>query len=229
MTKSISSLFLLFILFSGLVLVILPSVAFSQTENGDVEFTLELINNYTNETTTTTIPSYPAENNTIKVTIKNKGASYYNLRFKGQNESEWNYYPIDPTSGSGRHGYNLYDAYSNSVPYEASNSSYTVITLPSGYFQRFQVGDEVEVQIQALFGEFQSVIYGYSAPGGATYDFWFEGTINDWSGTQAVTFEENTLIPEFPSWTLLPILIVITSIVMLYKKQISKTTLLGTS
>ena len=233
MMKSISSSFLIFCLFCGLVLVVVPIVAFSQTEATVIEFDLVFIDNsydvpekteshtnsYTNETTTTTIPGYRVENKTIEVTIKNEGASYYNFRFKAHNENEWNYYPKDPTSA---HKYNTYNSYSNSPPYEASNSSYTVITLPSGHFQNVQVGDEVDVQVQALFGDYETFIYGFSAPGGATYDFIFQGTVSDWSNTQTVTFEENAVIPEFPSWLILPLILTITMFSIIVKRNLHR-------
>ena len=112
MMKSSGSLFLLFILVTGLCLVVLPRATFSQTENSVIEFTLDFED---------------SPDKTITATIKNNlNASYYNFRFKMHNETEWNYYPINPTSFS---GYNTYDAYSNSVPSQASNSDYTTVTL----------------------------------------------------------------------------------------------------
>ena len=141
---------------------------------------------YTNETTTTTVPGYHVENKTVEATIKNNlGASYYNFRYKGHYEEEWSYYPSDPDSFG---GYNHYDAYS--VPCQASTSDYTVISL---YFlpESVPVGGEIDVQVQALFGDYRAVPYGHFFPLPApTYDFYFEGTTSGWSETKTLTIED---------------------------------------
>lgn len=143
---------------------------------------------YTNETTTTTIPGYHVENKTIQAAIKNNiGVSYYNFRYKGHYEKEWRYYPFDPNSSL---PYFLSDSYS--VPYKASTSSYTVAALPSYFFKDVPEGGEVDVQVQALFGDFRAVPYGHVLPLPApTYDFYFEGTTSDWSNTQTITVGES--------------------------------------
>ena len=177
---------------------------------------------YVSGVSTSSVPEFTLEyvNNSIEATIKNNlGASYYNLRFKGQNENEWRYYPHDPASFA---GYNHYNGYANSIPCQASNSSYTVVTLPSSFFQNFPIGGDVDVQVQALFGPYQIVPYGASAPGGFTYDFYFEGTVSDWSNTQTFSFAENAVIPEFPSWTILPIILTITLFSVIIKGKMSK-------
>ena len=140
---------------------------------------------YTNETTTTTIPGYHVENKTIEATIKNNiDASYYNFRYKGRYTDEWNYYPFKPSSS----GYTFPDAFY--VPYKASNSSYTVAALPSYFFKDIRVGSEVDVQMQALFGDFRAEPFGHLLPIEPTYDFYFEGTTSDWSETQTITIGE---------------------------------------
>jgi hypothetical protein len=157
---------------------------------------------YTNETITTTIPGRHVENKTIEATINNIGASYYNFRYKGyyENENEWRYHPFSPSSL----GYMLPDAYS--VPYKASTSSYTVAALPSYFFKDISEGGEVDVQVQALFGDFRAVLYGPGIPpkSGPTYDFYFEGTTSDWSSTQTIQIGESqaaTLSPVTPTPT----------------------------
>ena len=181
MIKSIYSLFLLLFVFTGQCLAVLPTVGFSQTEDV-VDFTLDF------------------GENSIVITIKNDlGASYYNLRFKIHNENEENYYPIDPTSAS---GYNTYNSYNNSVPYEASNSDFTIITLSLYKFQDLSVGCKAEVHIQALIGDYKEVVYGFSAPL-PTYDYYFEGKISDWSSTQTVEYklENEVSAPSVPEFT----------------------------
>lgn len=148
------------------------------------------IDSYTGKTITTTIPGYHVENKTIEATIKNNiGASYYNFRYKGHYAEEWSYYPFIPSSNN----YSLPDAFS--VPYQASTSSYTVASLPSYFFQSISADGQVDVQVQALFGNFRAVPYGHimPIPGGPTYDFYFEGTTSDWSNTQTVTVGENSI------------------------------------
>jgi hypothetical protein len=143
---------------------------------------------YTNEKTTTTTPGYHVENKTIQATINNNlSASYYNFRYKGRYEDEWSYYPFDPNASL---AYMLPDAYA--VPYKPSTSDYTVAALPSYYFEDIPENGEVDVQVQALFGDFRAVPYVHLFPLPApTYDFYFEGTTSDWSNTQTVTIGES--------------------------------------
>jgi hypothetical protein len=155
---------------------------------------------YTNETITTTIPGYHVENKTIQATINNNiGASYYNFRYKGHYENEWRYYPFDPNRSL---PYFLSDSYS--VPYQASTSSYTVAALPSYFFKDIRVGGEVDVQVQALFGDFRAEPFGHIGLPAPTYDFYFEGTISDWSDTQTVTIGESQTPTPSPAATPTP-------------------------
>jgi hypothetical protein len=112
-------------------------------------------------------------------------ASYYNLRYKGNYTDKWNYYPFDPDS---IFGYSLPDAYY--VPYKASDSSYTVAALPSYFFKDVPEGGQVDVQVQALFGDFDADPWGHLFLPEPTYDFDFTGTTSDWSETQTITFGE---------------------------------------
>ena len=149
--------------------------------------TTSTIDPYTNETITTTIPGRHVENKTVEATIiNNMGASYYNFRYKGHYENEWRYYPFNPNSSL---PYFLSDSYS--VPYEASNSTYTVAALPSYFFKDIQVGGEVDVQVQALFGDFRAEPFGHILPIEPTYDFYFEGTTSGWSETQIIEIAES--------------------------------------
>jgi hypothetical protein len=137
---------------------------------------------YTNKTTTTTIPGYHVENKTLQATIKNNiGASYYNFRYKGHYSEEWSYYPFDPASSR---GYNFYDAFS--VPCQASGSDYTVISL-TFLPKSIPEGGQVDIQVQALFGDFDAETFGHLLPIEPTYDFRFNGTTSAWSNTQTVT------------------------------------------
>jgi hypothetical protein len=137
--------------------------------------------------------------NTIQAEIRNNiGASYYNFRYKGryENENEWRYHPFSPSAL----GYMLPDAFS--VPYQASTSDYTVAALPSYFFKDITVGGEVDVQVQALFGDFRAEPYVHITPvGGPTYDFYFEGTASDWSNTQTIKIGETQSATPSPSTT----------------------------
>ena len=199
--KSPLSAFLATILIAGLISASAIRFGTVHAQQSVPEFTLEYvdysydippkttttINPYTNETTTTTIPGRHVENKTIQATINNNiGASYYNFRYKGHYEKEWSYYPFDPDS---RFGYSLPDAFY--VPYKASNSSYTVAFLRSYFFKDVPEGGEVDVQVQALFGDFDAEPWGHLLPIEPTYDFDFTGTTSDWSETQTITFGES--------------------------------------
>ena len=212
MSKFATLLLIAVLAVSGLIMV---SSAFAQstTKPSVPEFTLKYVDYsydvppktttstdpYTNETITTTIPGSHVENKTVEVTINNNiGASYFNFRFKGryENENEWRYHPFSPSAL----GYMLPDAYS--VPYKASTSSYTVAALPAYFFKDISEGGEVDVQVQALFGDFRAEPYGPGIPPktGPTYDFYFEGTTSDWSSTQTITIGEGQT-PTSPSLT----------------------------
>ena len=142
-----------------------PSEIPSISEQSVPEFTLKFVDN------------------TVQAKIKNNiGASYYNFRFKRSYTNEWRYHPFSPSDSL---GYMLPDAFR--VPCEASTSDYTVASLPSYFFKDVTEGDGIDVEVQALFGDFRAVPYVNLAPvGGPTYDFYFEGTTSDWSNTQTI-------------------------------------------
>jgi hypothetical protein len=155
---------------------------------------------YTNETITTTIPGYHVENKTVEATINNNiGASYYNFRYKGSYTDKWNYYPFDPNASL---PYFLSD--SCSVPYKASTSSYTVAALPPYFFKDVPEGGKVDVQVQALFGDFRAEPFGHIGLPFPTYDFYFEGTKSDWSNTQTLTISGNQTPTSSPTPTSTP-------------------------
>jgi hypothetical protein len=195
--RAISLLFIIILAVSSLIVIETVAALASIPKPSVPEFTLEYVDAsyevpptttsttdpYTNKTTTTTIPGYHVENKTIQATIANNiGASYYNFRYKGHYTDKWNYYPFSPSSS----GYSLGDTFS--VPYKASTSSYTVAALPAYFFQSIPAGGEVDVQVQALFGNFDAIPYGHIIDvGGPTYDFIFKGETSDWSNTQTIT------------------------------------------
>ncbi len=187
--KSLPSAFLAATLISILILVVVRfgTVQASTGDNGIPkpsvpDFTLKYVDK------------------TIEATINNNlGASYYNFRYKGHYAEEWSYYPFNPDS---RFGYSLPDAFY--VPYKASNSSYTVAALPSHFFKDVPEGGQVDVQVQALFGDFDADPWGHLLPIEPTYDFDFTGTISDWSETQTITFGEGQTPTPSPTSTPTP-------------------------
>lgn len=195
---------------SGILIILLIALAASlvsakpseaQLNTSVPEFTLRVVDNsydvaptpiastdpYTNITTTITAPGYHVENITLEAVIKNNGASHFNFRYKPHYSDQWSYFPFNPDIES---GYNFYDAFS--VPYPASTTEYTLITvdfLPKSIAEN----GKVDVQVQGLFGDFSAVPYGHMIDvGGPTYDFYFEGQASGWSGTQTVTYSGNS-------------------------------------
>jgi hypothetical protein len=210
--KVLAATFIIALLLSALAVAVLFGIVHAKPSVP--EFTLQYVDYsydvpptttsttdpYTNETITTAIPGYHVENKTIQATINNNiGASYYNFRYKGRYEDEWRYHPFR----NGSLGYMLPDAFY--VPYQASTSDYTVAALPSYFFKDIPVGGEVDVQVQALFGDFRAEPYVHITPvGGPTYDFYFEGTTSDWSKTQTIKIGEIQLPTPSPATTPTP-------------------------
>lgn len=147
---------------------------------------------YTGETANTTVPGYHVENKTVDVTIKNpSGATYYNFRWKGTFENEWQYSPYNPNRGN--LAYFIPDGYS--VPFQASKSAYSTFAL-NFLPKSITPGGSIDVQVQALYGSFRAEPYVHAGWVGApTYDFYFEGETSDWSNTQTITIPESNTSP----------------------------------
>jgi hypothetical protein len=199
MSKSLAVLLLFALLSSSFIISGL--VCASTPKPSVPEFTLSYVDHsydvppkpssstdpYTGDTITTTIPGYHVKNITIDANITNSGASYYNFRYKGHYEDDWSYYPFNPIYGL---DYFLPDAHG--VPFHASTSSHTVLSL---YFlPDIPVNGKLDIQVQALFGDFRAVPYVHlgGVPGGPTYDFYWEGEASNWSNTQTITIDKNT-------------------------------------
>jgi hypothetical protein len=183
---------------------------------------------YTGQVTSSTTPGYRVENITIDATITNPpGATYYNFRWKGSYDDTWQYSPYGPASGG---NYMVPDAYA--VPFKASNSAKTVLSLYFIHPEDITPGGSIDVQVQALYGDFLAVPYVHIMPvGGPTYDFYFEGQTSDWSSTQTYTREGNTpaltptpqpTIPEFPIIAILPLFAAVLLAAVLIRKHTSK-------
>jgi hypothetical protein len=214
-TKKVS--LLLMVLLAVFNLIILQNALAQSDSNLSVpEFSLKFVDNsynvaptvtfstdpYTNKTTTTMVPGYNVENKTVEAEIKNNvGASYYNFRYKGHYTEQWSYEPFNSEAGS--NAYTLADSYS--VPFKASNSANTTISL---YFipKSIAPNGQIDIQIQALYGNFDAIPYGHimPLPGGPTYDFYFRGETSDWSNTQTIVLGQNSVSNDSPNPTIAP-------------------------
>lgn len=175
--------------------------------------TTSTTNPYNNKTTTITAPSYYVQNITIDLTIVNQAfpstidgnKSYilYNVRMKGHFAENWKY---------------PYGMFANDQSPHQSNSTYTVISFPTGTYSS---GDEIDFQVQA------TLAYGYLHYLGNTpvqsYDY-YAVSVSDWSPTQTFTMPPNTPSPSVPelSWLLIvPLLLSVlsTAVVLRYRKN----------
>jgi hypothetical protein len=117
-----------------------------------------------------------------------------------------------------------------------SDSKTTVIALPS-YPSQYLFGHPshplsnisvLDFQLQAETGFYLEKYVQGQMPGALLEtDGYWETTFNksetsDWSSTQTVNLSEYTTIPEFPSWTILPLLIVATLIGVTVRNKIGK-------
>ena len=153
-------------------------------------------NSYNNQTTTTTIPGYHVQKDTIDLTIKNQpypssingNKSYllFYVRQRGHYGGNWTY---------------PYDHAINSYPRQ-SDSDYTVLSLPTSYrvatpygenMQYLKAGDEIDFQVMAILA------YGYNYSLSAViplYSYNYESVAaSDWSSTQTFTIPEPSSSP----------------------------------
>jgi hypothetical protein len=163
------------------------------------------------------VPEFTAKvvDNTLEVTIKNQPLTpyengsypslYYMFKYKDHNE---------------RVGFEYYDPVYFVLPstyggyYKASDSDFTVVSL-SLEGRQFP-SEQIDVQVIALVGN----QYPTDMQGGTVYGF--DGVVGSWSDIQTVTFEENADIPEFPSWIILPLFLIATFVVILYRNKLRK-------
>ena len=136
---------------------------------------------YTGETITTTIPGYRVENKSLVATIKNPiGVDAYNFRWKPHDDSCWYYRPFNteadktpPLSTSGSSG----------PPPYASSSEYTVLSVIS---LNHISNPSLDVQVQALYGEYRAVHNSPIQIEGDYYDYYFDGQASYWSHTETI-------------------------------------------
>jgi hypothetical protein len=189
-----------------ILLLVASSITFVSTVSGQslkpvvTEFSLQYVDNsydvppsykftkdlYTGETITTTIPGYRVDNKSIVATIKNPtGVDAYNFRWKPHKESRWYYQPFNtednqtpPLTASDTGG----------PPAYASDSEYTVISVIS---LNHISTTSVDIQVQALYGEYRAEHFSHVQIEGDFYDFYFDGQASYWSDTQTITISDD--------------------------------------
>lgn len=188
-------------------------------------------------------------NNSIEITIVNQPffysnySLYYNIRAKPHFADNWTEaYSLRNFPSVYNESMGPYALYIEFSPLQ-STSNFTIVTFPAnGDIQRYLSGDEnidggyhtflydvptggqIDFQVEALVGHASQrwviehplfpIYGGYSTPAVA-YDM-----ASDWSNTQTIII--GSTIPEFSSWTLLPLLIFVTllvSTVCYYKRK----------
>lgn len=148
------------------------------------------------------IPEFTVEYkqyNPIVITIKNQlndshtdeygdyTGLHYMVRFKEHSEEEWNYYPVNTSA-----------VYFNRPVYPASNSTYTIISLPLSLFESYKPQPlpssttlkfpVIGFQVKALYG---STFVFYDS--NKTYYSYIgsDSDVSEWSSAQVISLPEN--------------------------------------
>lgn len=199
-------LLVLILTISGLVA--LEGISCETTTPETPEFTVQYVNHsydiapqstvnpFTGETVVTQEGGH-FDNWTIEVKITNQQFTaykiengnftnlYYTLRFKGDYQDKWEYYPADPTKGkadpSSPFDYGVRDA--GFIP--TSASEFTVVALPTWRIGDIPEKGRVDIQVKALIGYDNKQVWG---PSNYSYlSYYFEGQSSDWTATQVLT------------------------------------------
>jgi hypothetical protein len=232
-SKCLSILLIVFLVGSSYIMI---EPAFAQSIPKP-EFTLRYVDNsydvaptttsstdpYTGNITTRTVPGRHVSEKMIEVTIKNNlSASYYGLRYKGHYSDSWTYFPYN-----GPNDHNIMDGFFPPA-FQASNSSYTVGFLYLEWLpQPIPEGAPIDVQVQALFGNFDVTPYGHAIyVGGPTYDAIFKGTSSDWNNTQTITIPAPSTspiptptVPELSWLAVIPLIVSVLFIAMVFRHR----------
>jgi hypothetical protein len=174
------------------------------------------IDQYTGEVTVITTPGYHVDNRTIEVVIKNQRFTpytdaddneiklYYKIQLKGHFGEDW-----EEASGN----------------IEQSSSNFTVFSIAADYPN----GSQIDFQVKAILGHYYTA---FSPPGHAIafpYGAFQVDEDSGWSNTQTLALIFNDDIPEFPSWTILPLLVTATLAALTYRKRMHNTRQSGRS
>jgi len=205
-TKNFTLILILLLAVSSLAVV--SSVSGQSLKPVVTEFSLQYVDNshdvppeyeytkdlYTGETITTTIPGYRVDNKSIVATIKNpSGVDAFNFRWKSHDDSSWHYHPFNteedqtpPLSASGAGG----------PPAYASDSEYTVVTV---FPVNRLYAAPVDVQVQALYGDYRATHNSPILLEGDYYDYYFDGQASYWSDTKTVTISGGQAVQNTPT------------------------------
>lgn len=171
------------------------------------ETTTTTVNLYTGEETTTTTPAFHVENRSIEISIKNQPFTsyvdadgneinlYYGVQIKGHFENEWR--PLIE--------HHLVE----------KNLEYTVLSVEANYPE----GGQVDFKVQTMSGYKYDVLAG--RPSIPLYDVAVVKT-SGWSNTQTLTIENPEIIPEFSSWIILPVFVLIIIVIIVSKNRLEK-------
>lgn len=177
------------------------------------------IDQYTGKEILITNQGYHVENRSVEIVITNRTFTtytddvgyeinlYYRVRIKGHFGEDWEYF------------YDKYQASDFPHPLQ-SNSEYTLLSLPADYPRDAQV----DFQVEAILGYYYDELAG--RPILPLYAL-RAVSLSGWSNTQTLTIndenvqiKENQTIPEFSSWTMLPLLMIGVIAVLILKKKV---------
>lgn len=167
---------------------------------------------------------YHVENKTLEVTIKNQPFTstnvdgntthlFYAVRWKGHFEN-WNDDAYGISSGD-------YDYYLNNYGVKATNSEYTVKSYTLQSLGNVPTNGQIDFQVKAQVG-YSYLYFGEHAhiiPIGTNFKSVEE---SNWSSTQTFSFEENAVIPEFPSLIILPVFLSFSITVIVFRNKIKE-------
>lgn len=153
--------------------------------------TFSTTNPYTNQTTTTIIPSRHVENKTIEITINNQEFNqslsnlYYNIRFKGHFAENWtSQLAFLPSNSSG----SAESYVANELVQSQTNASVTIVDYPASS-AIFPAGGEADFQVEAVLGSVVTTYdYSHIVP---IQQSTFLFSSGDWSSTQTVSMPAN--------------------------------------
>lgn len=208
----------------------MPSYAQSSLTLPVPEFTVKFVGESYNVPTTTsinpytglneTIPAHFVTNGTIIMSIKNNGSNsnflngfplFYNVRMKGHFEADnWTSDVYNPYSGG-----------SNSGGFQASDMDYTIQNYDAN---NYAPNSQIDFQVQAVVYNVTSVPFNPNYPNTSYYNVYTLYAISDWSATRTVTIGQSSpsptpTVPEFPSWVILPILIMAIAFSLIVRKR----------
>ena len=180
------------------------------------EKTITTVDQYTGKETVKTTPGYRVENKSIEIVVKNQPFTpytdedgheinlFYDVQVKGHYGDEWKTFGSSYSYGAGRE------------PNAQLDSECTFISIETEEYP----GDAVlDFRVQTLVG------YYFPYGRGAIIWGWdFEGQESGWSQIQTFSLAETKfeVIPEFPSWVIFPLFVLIATVVLVCRNRLNK-------